>query len=107
MRRLALALLAALAPAAAGLGGPPALRILTMKPLVVTGTHFRAAERVTVRAAGITRVVRTTRAGTFRAELGTITGDRCSMSIVAVGARGERVVFPLALHAMCAPATTP
>ena len=101
------AMIGALAPGAAALGGSPSLQIVTRSPLVVAGTHFRAAELVTVKAAGTSRVVRTSRTGAFRANLGTVTGDRCSLSVVAVGVRGERVALPLALHAMCAPATTP
>jgi hypothetical protein len=82
----------------------PRLQIVTRSPLVVTGTHFRSAERVTVRVGATSLVVRTTRLGTFRANLGSSGGDRCSGSIVAVGARGERVVVPLRIRALCAPA---
>ena len=49
------------APGAAAAGATPALRVVTRTPLVVTGVHFRAAERVTVAAAGVTRVVRASR----------------------------------------------
>ena len=83
----------------------PTLRIVTRTPLVVSGLHFRAAERVTIKTAGVTRVVRTTPLGIFRADFGTMPTDRCSFQITALGARGDHAM--LAARAMCAPAKTP
>ena len=107
MRRIGITLviLAAIAPGASATVSTPKLTIVTRAPLVVSGTHFRAAERVTIKAAAITRVVRTTSLGAFRANLGTMPADRCSVQITALGARGDNAV--LAARAMCAPATTP
>jgi len=73
-----------------------------MRPLVVSGTHFRGAERVTVEGGGATTVLRTTRFGTFLANLGNVLADRCSVGVVAVGAGGDRATLPL--RTMCAPA---
>ena len=101
-----LVILAAIAPGASAFDRTtPTLRIVTRAPLVVSGMHFWAAERVTIKTAGITRVVRTTRLGVFRADLGTMPMDRCSFQITALGARGDHAM--LAARAMCAPATTP
>ena len=107
MKRIgvALVILAAIAPRASATVRTPELTIVTKAPLVVSGTHFMAGERVTIKAAAITRVVRTTGLGAFRANLGTMPTDRCSVQIIAVGARGDHAV--LAARAMCAPATTP
>lgn len=57
---ITLVILAAIAPGASAFNRTtPTLKIVTRTPLVVSGTHFRAAERVTIKAAAITRVVRT------------------------------------------------
>ena len=108
MKRIGVLLvtIAAIAPgASASSGTTPTLRIVTRAPLVVSGMHFRAAERVTIKTAGVTRIVRTTPLGVFRADLGTIPSDRCSFQITALGARGDHAM--LAARAMCAPAKTP
>jgi hypothetical protein len=106
MRRIALiACLAALVVPAAGAVAAPELRVVTRTPLVVSGTHFRSHERVTVMSGTAKAVVRTGPAGSFRANLGSVLADRCSYGIVAVGARGDRAVLPV--RAMCAPASTP
>jgi hypothetical protein len=103
---LLLVIIAVTAPGASAFDRTtPTLRIVTRAPLVVSGTHFRAAERVTIKAAGITRVVRTTGLGAFRANLGAMSSDRCSFQITALGARGDHAM--LAARAMCAPAMTP
>ena len=83
----------------------PALHVVTKSPLVVRGTAFKTGERVTLTVAGTTFVVRTTRLGTFRANLGAVLGDRCSYRIVASGARGDRAM--LAARTGCAPASSP
>jgi hypothetical protein len=108
MRRIALALsalVATLAPAAGAWNGTPTIRLVTTTPLVVAGSHFRPAQRVTVTAGTAKRIVRTTSAGLFRADLGAVAFDRCSTAIVAVGVRGDRAAIPA--RAMCAPAANP
>ena len=105
MRRIVLAgaaLVAALAPAATAASTTPAIRLVTQTPLVVAGSHFKPIERVTVSAGSIRHIVRTTAAGTFRAEFGQVSFDRCSTRVVAVGARGDRAVLPG--KPMCPPA---
>jgi len=111
MRRVAVVvvLLAAGAQVTAGAAlarTAPRLSVVERSPLVVRGAHFQPGERVTVKAPHLSRVVRTTARGTFRADLGTVTGDRCSMRIVATGARGDTATV-LPWRALCAPAATP
>ena len=102
MRKLAATLaLAAAFPAAAA--AAPTLRIVDRSPLVVVGSKFRPFERVTVKIAGVSRVFQVTQLGSFKANLAGVAGDRCSFQILAVGARGERVVLPV--RAECAPAS--
>jgi hypothetical protein len=104
MKSLPVALaVAALLPAAAA--AAPSMRVVTRTPLVVTGSKFHPGERVTVKVGDTTRVVQVTPLGSFKANLGTLTGDRCSLRIVALGTRGDRVLLPLALRAQCAPAS--
>jgi hypothetical protein len=57
---------------------------------------------VTIKVADITRVVRTTGLGAFRANLGSVSSTRCSFQITALGARGDHAM--LAARTMCAPA---
>lgn len=80
----------------------PTIRVMNYTPLVVRGAHFHAAERVTVRALHVVRVVRTTASGTFRVRFGALSTDRCSLAIVAVGARGDRA--QIKARSMCPPA---
>lgn len=83
----------------------PSLRVVTRTPLVVRGANFHPSERVTLRAPRAVGVVRTTAAGAFRAGLGALATDRCSFTLVAVGARGDRaLVRVFGPRAMCAPA---
>jgi hypothetical protein len=106
MRRIATALLflaTGVPVAGASLGRTaPSLRVVHRMPLVVRGTRFRPAERVTVRAPGTDRVVHTTAAGAFRVHLGSVPTDRCSFGISAVGAYGDRA--QVRARAMCPPA---
>ena len=76
-------------------------------PLVVEGTHFHSRERVTLRIGDATYIVRTSKSGAFRIGLGgPPAGDPCSSArVLALGVHGERVILPLATHAMCAPAS--
>ena len=105
-RGLPIAVVAAvIAAPLAGAGVAPSLRLATRTPLVVRGTHFSAGERVTVTAGAASVVVRTGATGAFRANLGTPLVDRCSVRVVAAGARGDHARL-IAARAMCAPAST-
>jgi len=99
MARMLVVLAAALivaAPAAAA----PRLTLVHSQPFVVRGLGFKPHERVVVRAAARTVIVRTTSLGRF---LATFTSDRCSGGrVVAVGASGDQAVLRLP-PAMCAP----
>ena len=79
---------------AQGAGGRPALRLVRIDPLVVAGSSFRSAERVTITAnvAGARRTVHATAGvgGGFRARLGRGRAyDPCSFALF-VSARGSR-----------------
>ena len=107
MKRLSTALgiaVLALPPLAGGAGAAqqPSLRFLALIPPRVHGTHFTSGERVTVTLrAGSTKRGLTThasRAGAFTIEFKALSDvDRCSgsVSLVAVGARGDRAAFTL------------
>jgi len=86
-------------------GSGPTLRFVERHPLVVRGVGFHPSERVTVRAPNVVRVVRTSATGVFRADLGVLPADRCSVGIVARGALGDRA--QLKVRAMCPPAAAP
>ena len=96
---------AALTASSAGAAVAPSLRLVTRSPLVVSGAHFRAGERVTVTAGDASVVVHAGRDGVFRANLGPRIVDPCSLHVVAVGTRGDKATL-LAARAMCAPAST-
>jgi hypothetical protein len=84
--------------ASAALAGKrhPRISIVDQSPVVVVGRGFAARERVTVRAihgqARLTKTVRATAAGSFRASLGDIDDSTCSpvLSVAVVGAAGSR-----------------
>src|SRR4051812_5554301 len=102
-----IAALAACASAAAGTAHLTTARltVVTTTPLVVSGAQFRPNERVRVTSSQVTRIVRTTAAGTFRASFGAaVVVDRCSaFRVVAVGARGDQAVLTRP-RPLCAPA---
>jgi hypothetical protein len=60
---------------------------------------------VTIVAGGRTFHVRTNARGAFRVTLTGVATDRCSLGMVATGARGDRAI--IAARTMCAPATSP
>lgn len=65
-----LAVVAAVGAVPAGASTAPSVRVVSLRPLVAKGSHFRGHERVRVRFAGAQRVVvsvRTGAAGSFRA----------------------------------------
>ena len=103
---LTAALLAALALAtcaAAATSARPVLRIVHSQPPIVSGTHFRHAERVKVTfdlgAQRFVRIVHTTGAGTFSASAASGNLDRCGdrLLVVAVGRLGDRASVKLQL----------
>ena len=102
--------------AAGGTAAQPSLRLLKLTPPSVLGTHFKAGEKVGVTfRSGTTKIVRTVRVsgrGEFTVVFGGVTQvDRCGLvpvSLVAVGAGGEKIVVKLP-RTGCAPggAATP
>jgi hypothetical protein len=105
MRRIAIGLTLGVAFAGtAAAATQPTIKIVTRTPLVVSGTHFRASERLKLVVGGSTFVVHTTRLGTFQANLGAPLADRCSAQVTAVGLNGESATLRLPVRTMCAPA---
>jgi hypothetical protein len=93
---LALLALALLIPLGASATAPsPSLRIVRTAPLAVRGSHFAAAELVTIRVIGKSTLarkrVRTGPLGGFTVAFPTLMFDPCTISaIVATGASGSR-----------------
>jgi hypothetical protein len=101
------AVCAVVVPSIAG-GAPRAhVRIVTVSPLVVRGSHFHARERVRVTAApGGSRHVRTAANGTFTAAFGSTPVDPCNggnLTITAAGRRGDRAELALKLPRRACP----
>src|SRR5690242_3580902 len=101
------AVCAVVVPSIAG-GAPPAkVRIVTVSPLVVRGSHFHAREHVRVTAGpGGSRRVRTAANGTFSASFGTLPVDACNggdLTVRAAGARGDRAELALKLPRRACP----
>jgi hypothetical protein len=97
---IVLALLAGAGPAARGSPrARPALRLVTVSPLSVHGSGFRARERVRVRLRAhgtltATRHVRATRRGGFTVRFARVLIARCSaFSISAVGRSGRKATL--------------
>jgi hypothetical protein len=83
-----------LAGAASRATRKPAIDLVSANdPLIVTGTHFRAKEKIRVTVTVLTpksvwhRNVVATRAGSFRAVIGLVQTGRCGFDVRAVGAR--------------------
>jgi hypothetical protein len=94
-------------PSIAG-GAPRAkVRMVTLSPLEIRGTHFHPRERVRVTATpGGRRRVRTAANGTFTASFGTVPVDRCNgarLTVVALGSRGDRAELALKLPQVACP----
>jgi hypothetical protein len=94
---------------AAAVPARPSIRIVSMAPLTVRGTHFAARERVRVTfrtsAAAPVVTVRATAAGTFTtAAPAGLTYDRCStpLFVSAAGTSGDHVVLKVPLR-LCPP----
>ena len=90
----------------------PSLRLVTVKPLVVHGTAFRAHERVKVTAtAGEAYVAVSTTAGAtgaFTVSLGTFPIARCAgLWVRAVGARGSAATLKRPPLPGCMPERSP
>jgi hypothetical protein len=103
---LTAAVLAALALASCAAAAPsarPVLRIVQSQPPIVSGAHFRHAERVKVTfdlgAQRFVRIVRTTPTGSFSASAASGSLDRCGdrLLVVAVGRLGDRASVKLQL----------
>jgi hypothetical protein len=98
-----LGVLATAASAAAASSSRPVLRLVRQQPPVVSGYHFRRAERVKVTfgvgAQRFVRIVRTSRTGAFSAKGLDGALDRCGdqLLIVAVGRLGDRASVKLQL----------
>jgi hypothetical protein len=107
VRRAALAGLAvaALAASGAAAAGTATIRFASLTPVVkVRGAHFVPSEHVQVTVfagnAKLARLVRASNAGAFTVALGSLADkDRCgaSISVAAVGRRGDRAVYRLPL----------
>ena len=109
------AMLVALVWASAGLSSParakPHVRVVATRPLVVQGTHFRARERVRVTATttrAVTRTVRASATGSFRAQFSGVSVGRCDVATVkAVGALGDHASSKILRDEDCAPGLGP
>jgi hypothetical protein len=84
--------------------------LVTRKPLVVQGVHYRALERVVVTVGSVPkqiRRVRANRAGSFRVTLGAVPVPRCGrFGIHATGSLGSFAVLRIPLPA-CSTAALP
>jgi len=85
-----------LAGAASAAIRKPAIKLESANdPMIVTGTHFRAKEKVRVTVTVKTpksvwhRNVVATRAGAFRAVIGLVQTGRCGFNVRAVGSRNS------------------
>ena len=117
MRRLVLATSLVFAslvtgPPALGAQAAPTVRLLSLSPLKVTGSHFSVLERVKVTAPFLTgQVTRTARAsanGTFTVTFSdSLTFDRCTGIVVRVVRTNGLVVMVRIPPRMCPPASTP
>ena len=113
MKALLAAATAALLVAASGAAAVhPALKLVTMSPLVVKGTAFHSRERVKVTAteAGATyvAVARASTTGAFTASLGDVPASRCNgLSVRAIGARGSAATLKLPPLPACMPERSP
>jgi hypothetical protein len=85
----------------------PALRLLRVSPLTVTGLHFapRHHVRISVLAPSPQLLILTTTAtGTFTARFPNLTLDRCtSLETQATGAHQQRALLTLKAHPLCPP----
>lgn len=90
--------------------GHPRLAVAKRSPLVIRGVGFRSRELVTVSVRAnqpIVKRVRSTPAGAFGANMGTVVVDHCSALFVrAVGNEGSEAILKLPRPA-CMPARNP
>jgi hypothetical protein len=111
MRYLAVVVVAAtLGSVAAAATSQPTIRITKSRPqMVVTGTHFKLGEKVTVIRFGVPQVVRHVVAvnGTFTVDLGASHVSRCfGLRVSAIGSLGSRAFIRTPLPA-CLPVPLP
>lgn len=102
---VALPLVLLAAPAAGSAPGKPGLKIADMQPLTLSGTNFKANERIVVRAEyGDQTYLRKTAAsstGRFTVTFAKIQVSRCGgpdLSVSATGSLGSRFAFTLHHH---------
>jgi hypothetical protein len=114
MARIGAVLVIALTVAAAATAttGRPELRLVTMQPFVVKGTHFLPHERVrvTITAAGVGRTgrTRTNAAGAFTISFDVPPLGRCAGVFGrAVGTRGSVATLKRPPLPACMPVRTP
>jgi hypothetical protein len=103
-----LAVLLAVAASAEAGSSRARLYVVGASPLVVTGSGFRASERVRLTASSAgdqeVRWLRATRVGGFRTVFGDLDFDRCGgLLVTASGARGSRASLKLP-QLLCPPA---
>jgi hypothetical protein len=86
--------------AASGATRTPAIKLVSVNdPMIVSGTHFRAKEKVritvTVKTPASTwhRTAIATRAGSFRAVVGLVQTGRCGFNIRAIGSHKSVATF--------------
>ena len=92
----------------------PALRLVDLAPLTVSGVGFAAGERLKVTAVVGTvahvRFVRSSRAGSFLASFPRVTIERCggTLEVKAVGSTGSRATLqPKLPQLLCPPPLSP
>lgn len=113
MTKLVTVGVAALVLAGAGAASTgPSLRVVSTRPFVVQGSHFKPTERVVVTlTANRQRTVRrvtVTRSGTFGTSFGSVRLDRCSGYVVRAAGLGGSVALAKKLPLpACLPAKTP
>src|SRR5262249_33700689 len=84
----------------------PSVRIRTLAPFSVRGTHFKAKERVTVTLdRKWVRHARASANGSFVATFANVTVNRCTAAaVVVVGHQGSRAVLKRLPALQCLPA---
>jgi hypothetical protein len=113
MRRVvAVAMVALGLTGVAGAATGPTLRLASAKPFVVSGSHFKARERVlvtlTVDRTRLERRARATLSGAFRVDFGTVTLGHCSgFTVRAVGSGGSGAVLKRPPLPACIPQRSP
>ena len=101
---------AAVYPAGVSAAPSPTLGLVRGQTLVVTGTGFRPAERVTVTLTSLGIRIRHGVAddGRFRIDFGAVPAARCAaLRVVAVGSRGSHALLALPRRVCIQPLPAP